>query len=140
MLSVQTFDWYFCGEEVEQSGGSAGPTRTAVVRLLVAPTPSSTAYSQNAELVIFQTTKLRNEMFVKLFIYMCMYRYINIHTQGFIQALWVPNISPFTKANRTENSQFLGYKFTNWLIYIFLIMSVRINKFNKVNNFSIITK
>ena len=30
----------------------------------------------------------------------------------------VPNIGPFPKANGTEKSQFVGYKFPNWLIYI----------------------
>ena len=32
----------------------------------------------------------------------------------------VPNIGTFPKAKCTENSQFLGYKFPNWLIYIYI--------------------
>ena len=68
---------------------------------------------------------------------------LNMHYYGYrdLSRLYVaPNIGPFPKAYCTENSQFFGYKFQKWLIYIFFIMSLPINKFNKVNNFHVITK
>ena len=62
------------------------------------------------------------------------YSLIEVWIQGFIQALCITEHQPLPKSKWHWKFTIFGYKFPNWLIYIFLIMSVPINKCNKVNN------
>ena len=71
-----------------------------------------------------------------LFLYNCIYINTGIYP-GFIR---YRTSTPSQKQTALKILNFLCYKVPNWFIYIFLIMSVPINKFNIVNNYRVITK